>query len=74
MIRAYGCQGIIRAYGVYFWKALFFFFMAEAPKDPVAQAMAGKRWAKTTAKQRSAIAVRMNEARWGKKKPGKKKP
>jgi hypothetical protein len=33
-------------------------------KDPAAQSMAGKRWAKTTAKQRSEIATRLNEARW----------
>jgi cell division protein FtsL len=45
--------------------------MAEKPKDPVAQAMVEKRWAKTSAKQRSEIAVKMNEARWAKKKAKK---
>ena len=46
----------------------------EKPKDPAAQSMAEKRWAKTTPKQRSAYATKMAEARWGKKraKPAKK--
>jgi hypothetical protein len=33
-------------------------------KDPAAQAMVRKRWDKTTAKQRSELARRLNAARW----------
>ena len=47
--------------------------MADEEKDPVAQAMAAKRWSKTNAKQRSEVARKLNEARWGTKKKGGKK-
>ena len=47
--------------------------MAEQEKDPAAQDMARKRWAKTTKKQRSEVAKKLNEARWGKKPAGKAK-
>jgi hypothetical protein len=33
-------------------------------KDPAAQALAGKRWSKTAAKDRSEIARGLAEARW----------
>jgi acyl-CoA reductase-like NAD-dependent aldehyde dehydrogenase len=42
--------------------------MRKSDKDPAAQSMVAKRWAKTTPEERSEIARRMNEARWGKKK------
>ena len=42
-------------------------------KDPVAQAMVRKRWAKTTAQQRSEVARKLNEARWGSRKKGRGK-
>jgi hypothetical protein len=38
--------------------------MTDDEKDPVAQSMVAKRWAKTSAKQRSELARKMNEARW----------
>jgi hypothetical protein len=51
--------------------------------DPIAVAMVQKRWDKTTAKERSEVAKKMNEARWaghiakrpaaGRKKTAKKK-
>jgi len=47
--------------------------MPEEAKDSAAQSMAAKRWAKTTSKQRSEVARKLNEARWGKKKAKKKK-
>jgi len=40
----------------------------ERKKDPVAVAMAAKRMEKMTAKQRSAVARKAAEARWGKRK------
>jgi hypothetical protein len=48
--------------------------MAEKIKDPdpVASAMAQKRWDKTGKKERSEIGKAMAEARWGKKKKKKK--
>jgi hypothetical protein len=36
----------------------------ETEKDPAAQALAGKRWSKTAAKDRIAIAPGLAEARW----------
>ncbi len=45
--------------------------MAEDKKDPVAQELVRKRWAKTTQNQRSEIARKLNEARWGKKRKKK---
>jgi hypothetical protein len=42
--------------------------MAEKQKDPVAQSLVAKRWAKTSAAERSQVAKDLNEARWGKKK------
>lgn len=48
--------------------------MVADDKDPIAQSLAAKRWAKTTKAERSAVAKAMNEARWGKSdKPSKKK-
>jgi hypothetical protein len=47
--------------------------MSDEEKDQAAQSMAAKRWAKTTSKQRSDVARKLNEARWGKKKTAKKK-
>jgi hypothetical protein len=47
--------------------------MADEEKDAAAQSMAAKRWAKTTEKQRSEVAKKLNEARWGKKGSRKKK-
>lgn len=46
--------------------------MADEEKDPAAQAMVAKRWAKTGAKERSEVARKLNEARWGKKPAVKK--
>jgi hypothetical protein len=45
--------------------------MTEKEKDPAAQSMAAKRWAKTTKQERSDVAVKLNEARWGKRKKKK---
>lgn len=36
----------------------------DSPKDSAAQEMAKKRWARTTAKQRSQIAKDLNAVRW----------
>lgn len=36
----------------------------ETAKDPAAQSMAEKRWAKTTKAQRSQVAKDLNAARW----------
>ena len=47
--------------------------MAEEEKDAAAQSMANKRWSKTSAKERSDYARKLNEARWGKKGSRKKK-
>ena len=50
--------------------------MTDQEKDPAAQAMVAKRWAKTTPAQRKQLAKQLNEARWGAagdKKAGKKK-
>ena len=47
--------------------------MADEEKDAAAQSMAAKRWAKTTQKERSEVARKLNEARWGKKGSRKKK-
>ena len=47
--------------------------MAEEEKDAAAQSMAAKRWAKTSPKERSEYARKLNEARWGKKGSRKKK-
>lgn len=38
--------------------------MADEEKDEVAQALVRKRWDKTTGKQRSEVARKMNAARW----------
>jgi len=46
--------------------------MAEPKKDKAAQSMAAKRWGKTTPQERSAVARKLNEARWGKKKKKKR--
>jgi hypothetical protein len=45
--------------------------MAEPKKDKAAQSMAAKRWGKTTPEERSEVARKLNEARWGKKKKRK---
>lgn len=42
-------------------------------KDPAAQAMANKRWAKTSPAERSEVARKMLEARWGTKATSTKK-
>lgn len=48
--------------------------MADQDKDPVAQAMAAKRWAKASPAQRKQVGKVLNEARWaGHDKAGKKK-
>lgn len=47
--------------------------VADEEKDPVAQAMAAKRWAKTTASQRKQVAKTLNEARWAGHKKAKAK-
>ncbi len=47
--------------------------MSDEEKDTAAQSMAAKRWAKTTPKERSDVARKLNEARWGKKKTKKKR-
>ena len=47
--------------------------MSEEEKDAAAQSMAAKRWAKTTPEQRSKVAKKLNEVRWGKKRAVKKK-
>jgi acyl-CoA reductase-like NAD-dependent aldehyde dehydrogenase len=47
--------------------------MTEKEKDVAAQSMAAKRWAKTSPKERSEYARKLNEARWGKKGSRKKK-
>ena len=47
--------------------------MSDEEKDAAAQSMAAKRWAKTTPNQRSEVARKLNEARWGKKKKTKSK-
>jgi acyl-CoA reductase-like NAD-dependent aldehyde dehydrogenase len=39
-------------------------------KDEAAQSMAKKRWANTDPEERSEVARRLNEARWGKKRKG----
>jgi hypothetical protein len=47
--------------------------MTDEEKDPIAQAMVAKRWAKTSAAQRKQVAQILNEARWaGHKKAGGK--
>jgi hypothetical protein len=45
--------------------------MAEPKKNKIAQGMVALRWAKTTKEQRSELARKLNEARWGKKKKKK---
>jgi hypothetical protein len=50
----------------------YYFAMSQEEKDAVAQSMVAKRWAKTTPEQRSALARKLNEARWGKKAAPKK--
>ena len=39
--------------------------MDDIKKDPAAQSLVARRWARTSAKQRSEIARKLNEARWG---------
>jgi hypothetical protein len=48
-------------------------WMAEPKKDKAAQSMAAKRWGKTTPEERSEVARKLNEARWGKKKRKKRR-
>jgi acyl-CoA reductase-like NAD-dependent aldehyde dehydrogenase len=47
--------------------------MSEEEKNAAAQELANKRWAKTNPTQRSEVARKLNEARWGKKGSRKKK-
>jgi hypothetical protein len=56
--------------------------MSDEEKDAAAQSMVAKRWAKTTPKQRSELAKKLNAARWkghkaarpaSSRKPAKKK-
>jgi hypothetical protein len=46
--------------------------MGKEEKDKTAQSMVAKRWAKTTPQQRSELARKLNQARWGKKGAKKK--
>jgi hypothetical protein len=45
--------------------------MSEEKKNKAAQDLVAHRWKKKTPEERSAVARKLNEARWGKKK-GKK--
>lgn len=48
----------------FFLRASILPVMADEEKDEVAQALVRKRWDKTTGKQRSEVARKMNAARW----------